>query len=601
MKRKRILGISAFYHDSAAALIHDEEIIGAVQEERFSRIKNDENFPLQSIKYLKDLSKIKSLNELDAIVFYEKPFLKFSRLLETYIEFAPKAFRQFSQAIPVWTQEKFFIKKIIKDQLKELDVNYEGKNIFFSQHHYSHASSAFFPSPFTNAVILCLDGVGEWSTSTIHIGNENKITLEKEIHYPHSLGLLYSAFTFFLGFKVNEGEYKMMGLAPYGIPKYENLIKEYLLDIKKDGSFRLNLDYFDYITDLQMTNSKFEKLFKLKKREPSENITLEHMNIASSIQKVTEDIILKITNAIYDEYKIENLCLAGGVALNCVANGKIIKEGKFKNIWIQPAAGDAGGSLGAALGYYYKNQENLRKVKTHDSMQSSLLGPEYNKEETESMLKKINANYSYFEHFDDLTNTVTDLIIQGKIIGWFQGRTEFGPRALGNRSILADPRGMETQKKINLKIKFRESFRPFAPIILEEYVEKYFGVNIKSKYMLIVLDLIKKFRNNEEVLNKTEGFKKLDILRSDFQSITHVDYSARLQTVSKESNFKLYKLLNEFYLKTKCPILINTSFNINNEPIVNDIYDAYKCFLTTDIDILVCNNFLLKREDQFSL
>ncbi len=595
---KKIIGISAFYHDSAAALIYDDKIISAVQEERFSRKKNDERFPINSIKYLKNIFNCK-LEELDAIVFYEKPLLKFNRLLETYVEFSPKGFEQFRKALPLWIKEKFFLKKLLIDNLKLIDSSYEGKNLKFSEHHYSHASSAFFPSPFKDALIFCADGVGEWCTTSVFIGNDKKIKQLKSLNFPSSIGLLYSAFTYFLGFKVNDGEYKMMGLAPYGKPKYVDLIYKNLIDLKEDGSFRLNMDYFDYATGLKMTNAKFEKLFDQKVRGQNEKIQNKHMDIAASIQKVTEAVVLKILTSLKKEYGQNNLCLAGGVALNCVANGIILKEKIFENIWIQPAAGDAGGSLGAALGYFHKEYDNPRIINDKDSMNSSLLGQEYTNEETKNILEKIGAKYKYYD-IPELNDRVVNYISEGKIVGWFQGKTEFGPRALGNRSIIADPRGINTQKTINLKIKFRESFRPFAPIILEEKVEEFFGIKLQSKYMLIVLKLLDKYRKNVEELGSKEGLEKLNVIRSDFQSIIHVDYSARIQTMNKFTNEKFNELLNNFYNKTGCPMLINTSFNINNEPIVNSIEDAYKCFMVTDIDILVCNNYLLIKENQIN-
>ncbi len=596
---KKILGISAFYHDSAAALTYDQEIISAVQEERFSRKKNDERFPVNSIIFLKNLAGI-NLNDFEAIVFYEKPLLKFNRLLETYVEFSPKGFEQFKKALPLWIKEKFFLKKLLIDNLRKIDENYSGKNLKFSEHHYSHAASAFFPSPYNEALIFCADGVGEWCTTSAFIGKNKEINQIKSINFPSSIGLLYSAFTYFLGFKVNDGEYKMMGLAPYGTPTYVDKIYKHLINVKEDGSFRLNMNYFDYATGLKMTNKKFEEVFNIKRREKNEEINLEHMNIAASIQEVTENLITKILISLKSEYNQKNLCLAGGVALNCVANGKILRKKIFDKIWIQPAAGDAGGSLGAALGYFFKTSKVERVIKNKDSMKSSLLGQEFSNDEIEKTLKSIGAKFKYYKNFDELLDLVTEELKNEKIIGWFQGKSEFGPRALGNRSIIADPRGIDTQKKINLKIKFRESFRPFAPIIMEEYVETLFGEKVESKYMLIVLKFLEKFRKNQEKLKNENGFKKLDIIRSDFQSVTHVDYSARVQSVSKETNERLYNLLKAFNNKTDCPMLINTSFNINNEPIVNSVEDAYKCFMVTDIDLLVCNNFILQKDDQIN-
>ena len=595
---KAVLGISAFYHDSAASLILDGEIITATQEERFTRKKHDSSFPTKSIEFILKKNNL-SISEIDKIIFHEKPFLKFERLLETYVGFAPKGFSQFSKAMPTWIKEKLFQKKLIIDSLKEIDNNFADKEkILFSEHHLSHAASAFFPSPYEEAIILTADGVGEWATTTVAIGRGNNLEIKKEIHFPNSLGLLYSSFTYYTGFKVNSGEYKLMGLAPYGDPIYENIIKKELIDIKKDGSFRLNQDYFNYSTGLTMTNNKFHKLFGEKPRDPNKaSLKKFHMDIASSIQKVTEEIILKITKSLKEEYKIKNLCLAGGVALNCVANGKIKKENIFENIWIQPASGDAGCSLGAALVYWYQDQKNERIVNKNDSMKGAYLGPSYNNSTVESSLKQLGAEFSFFED-EKLFEIIADELDNQKVIGWFQGAMEFGPRALGGRSIVADPRDIEMQKKLNLKIKFRESFRPFAPAILKHRVSDFFDNTKNSPYMLVTEQIKEKEKikiENNKLLY--EGFDKLKIRRSSIPSVTHVDYSARIQTVD-ENNGKFYKLLNKFYNKTGCPVLINTSFNIRGEPIVCSIEDAYRCFVNTEMDILVIENFIIKKQEK---
>ena len=593
-----ILGISAFYHDSAACIIIDGEIIAAAQEERFTRKKHDSQYPFNAIEFVLNYSKLK-LNEINHIVFFEKPFLKFERLLETYVAFAPKGFISFSKAIPIWIKEKLFQKKFLFNNLKRHDKNYvSDKNIYFSDHHLSHASSAFFPSPFEEAIILTADGVGEWATTTVAIGKKNKLEVYKEIHFPHSLGLLYSAFTYYTGFKVNSGEYKLMGLAPYGKPIYQNKIRK-LIDIKTDGTFRLDQSYFNYATGLTMTNNKFNKLFGKKQRDPNkEEITQFHMDIAASIQKITEEIMIKLVKSIKEEYKIENLCLAGGVALNCVANGKILKEKIFKNIWIQPAAGDAGGSLGAALVMWYNELGNKRIVNNQDSMKGSYLGPEYYQKDIENKLDKIGANFEVSDEKNLIDKTVNDLK-SGKAIGWFQGRMEFGPRALGARSILADPRSKTMQKNLNMKVKFRESFRPFAPSILETELTNWFDIDVNSPYMLMVANLKKNkiFEMTEEE-EKLFGIDKLNIKRSDIPAVTHVDYSARIQTVHKNTNEKYFKLLEKFFEQTKCPILVNTSFNVRGEPIVNTPEDAFNCFMGTNLDVLVIGNCYLKKNRQ---
>ncbi len=594
-----ILGISAFYHDSAAAIVIDGKIIAAAQEERFTRIKHDSSYPFHAMEFVLSFSKLK-LHQIDYVVFYEKPFLKFERLLETYVAFAPKGFKSFCMSVPLWLKEKLFQKKLIFNELKKYDENFSDINkIYFSEHHLSHASSAFYPSPFKEAIVLTADGVGEWGTTTVAIGKENELEILKEIQFPHSLGLLYSAFTYYTGFKVNSGEYKLMGLAPYGEPKYKKLITDNLIDIKDDGSFKLDQSFFEYSTGLKMTSKRFSKLFGNKPRNPEkEKLTQFHMDIASSIQEVTEDIMLRITNSLANEYNIKNLCLAGGVALNCVANGKILRSGKFKNIWIQPAAGDAGGSLGAALGLWHIELKKNRIINDRDSMKGSYLGPEYFQDEIEKKLKEVGANFEVLDE-DELIEKTSSALIEDKVIGWFQGRMEFGPRALGARSIIADSRSETMQKKLNLKIKYRESFRPFAPSVIREDVSKWFDLNCDSPYMLLVARVADKkcikMTKDEELLF---GIDKLNIKKSEIPAVTHVDYSARIQTVHKETNPKYYKLLSEFKKKSGCPVLVNTSFNVRGEPIVNTPIDAFKCFMGTEIDILVIGNFYLNKESQ---
>ena len=595
---KTILGISAFYHDSAATLIQDGQIIAAAQEERFTRIKHDASYPHNAINFVLKYSKL-TLNQIDYIVFFEKPFLKFERLLETYLAFAPKGFKSFSMSMPIWLNEKLFQKKFLYEKLRENDQEFSDiKKIKFSEHHYSHASSAFFPSPFEKAVILTLDGVGEWATSTVAVGDRNNLEIIKEIHFPHSLGLLYSAFTYYTGFKVNSGEYKLMGLAPYGIPKFKDLILQNLIDLKKDGSFRLNMKYFNYASGLTMTNDKFAELFGQDARDPKINkLTQFHMDIAASIQVVIEEIILKISKSIAEEFNIKNLCLAGGVALNCVANGKILKEGIFNEIWIQPAAGDAGGSLGAALAYWYKEMKNER-LNFSDQMKGSFLGPKFEEKEIENELISLSANFEKKDSKQIIIDTAKELS-NNKIVGWFQGRMEFGPRALGSRSILADPRSEKMQKNLNLKIKFRESFRPFAPSVLNEHVSEWFDLNYESPYMLLVANVKKsKQISMSDENEKLFGIEKLNIKRSSIPAVTHVDYSARIQTVHRNTNSKYYDLINEFKKITGCPILVNTSFNVRGEPIVCSVKDAFNCFMGTELDILVIENFILYKDRQ---
>ena len=593
-----ILGISAFYHDSAASLIIDGNIVAAAQEERFSRKKHDPRYPFNAVNYVLSEGKLK-LSEIDHIVFFEKPFLKFERLLETYMAFAPKGFESFSLSMPLWLREKLFQKKFLFEKLKQHDENYTDiKKIKFSEHHYSHAASAFYPSPFKDAVVLTLDGVGEWATTTVAIGKRNQLEMIKEIHFPHSLGLLYSAFTYYTGFKVNSGEYKVMGLAPYGKPKYKDLIIKELIDLKEDGSFKLNMKYFNYTTGLTMTNTKFSNLFGHPVRNPKKDLLNNfHMDIASSIQAVTEEIVIRLTKNIANEYKIKNLCLAGGVALNCVANGKILREKIFDNIWIQPAAGDAGGSLGAALAYWHHELRKPREI-FKDQMQGAYLGPKFSEKHIEDQLGQLKGKY-HKKTSNEISLTVAKQLSNSKTVGWFQGRMEFGPRALGGRSILADPRSEKMQKELNLKIKFRESFRPFAPSVLREDVNNWFELNYDSPYMLLVSDVKKdKQITMSEKDKKLFGIEKLNIKRSSIPAITHVDYSARIQTVHKETNPKYYNLLNEFKKITGCPVLVNTSFNVRGEPIVCSIEDAFNCFMGTNLDILVIENFILYKDEQ---
>ena len=595
---KSILGISAFYHDSAACILKDGKIIAAAQEERFTRKKHDPSYPHNAIEFVLRYSNLK-LSEVDQIVFFEKPFLKFERLLETYVAFAPRGFISFAKAMPLWIKEKLFQKNLLFHKLKVHDKNFKSdQNIFFSDHHLSHAASAFFPSPFNEAVVLTADGVGEWATTTVAVGKNNKLEIKKEIHFPHSLGLLYSAFTYYTGFKVNSGEYKLMGLAPYGKPVYEDKIKK-LVDIKEDGTFRLNQKYFNYATGLTMTNNRFNNLFGQKARDPkNEKITQFHMDIAASIQKVTEEIMIKLTRAIRKEYNIKNLCLAGGVALNCVANGKILKEKIFDNIWIQPAAGDAGGSLGAALALWYIEQDNKRKVNLDDDMKGSYLGTEFTQIEVENELKSIGANFEKF-NYRDLIDKTSEFLSDEKAIGWFQGRMEFGPRALGGRSILGDPRSDKMQKNLNLKVKYRESFRPFAPSVLKDDASKWFDIDVESPYMLLVANINpnKKIEMTEEQ-KKLFGIDKLNIKRSEVPAVTHVDYSARIQTVTKKTNNRYHDLISKFKEKTGCPIIVNTSFNVRGEPIVNTPTDAFNCFMGTELDYLVIGDCILDKNKQ---
>jgi len=595
---KFILGISAFYHDSAACIVKNGEIIAAAQEERFTRKKHDSSYPFNAIQFVLDYAGLK-LSEIDQIVFYEKPFLKFERLLETYVGFAPKGYTQFYKSMPIWLKEKLFQKNFLFNELKKHDRNFKSdKNIYFSDHHLSHAASAFFPSPFEEAIVLTADGVGEWASTTVAIGKENKLEIKKEIHFPHSLGLLYSAFTYYIGFKVNSGEYKLMGLAPYGEPIYQEKIKN-IIDIKEDGSFRLDQKYFNYATGLKMTNENFNDLFGHSPRNPiKEEISQFHMDIAASIQKVTEDIMIKLAKSLRSEYNIKNLCLAGGVALNCVVNGKILEKKIFDNIWIQPASGDAGGSLGAALALWYLENENKRVVNSNDDMKGSYLGPEFTQEEIEKELRSLGANFTTLE-YENLINKASDILSNEKAIGWFQGRMEFGPRALGGRSILGDPRSDKMQKNLNLKVKYRESFRPFAPSVLREDLSKWFNMNVDSPYMLLVAKIrSEKKIEMTETQKKLFGIDKLNIKRSEIPAVTHIDYSARVQTVNKNTNKPYYDLISKFKKKTGCPVLVNTSFNVRGEPIVNSPTDAFNCFMGTELDYLVIGNCILDKKKQ---
>ncbi|MEW6774929.1 MAG: carbamoyltransferase [Bdellovibrionota bacterium] len=596
----RVLGLSAFYHDSAAALIEDGRIVAAAQEERFTRKKHDSSFPQNALAYCLLEAKI-DLKDVDYAVFYDKPFLKFERLLETYLAFAPRGFRSFRMAMPLWLKEKLFQKSHLKQELEKHAPGYDWEGrLLFSEHHLSHAASAFFPSPFEEAAVLTMDGVGEWATSSVALGRGNSLQVQKEIHFPHSLGLLYSAFTYYTGFKVNSGEYKVMGLAPYGEPKYAKKIFENLVDLKEDGSFRLNLDYFDYCTGLTMTNTKFNALFGEPVRRAEEKLTQFHMDVAASIQAVTEEIVLRLTRALAKESGCENLCLAGGVALNCVANGKVLRDGKFRRIWIQPAAGDAGGALGAALcGYYLFNGKQRRPLEgAQDAMRGSYLGPSFPQEEIERRLQALGAKFQICEEESLLARTA-DALAGEKVVGWFQGRMEFGPRALGGRSILGDPRSPAMQKTMNLKIKYRESFRPFAPSILREKVGEWFDLEEDSPYMLLVADVKKQHRREmtaEE--KKLFGIDKLNVPKSTIPAVTHVDHSARIQTVHRETNPRYHALLTKFLERTGCPVLVNTSFNVRGEPIVCTPEDAFRCFMGTEMDVLAVGNCLLHKEEQ---
>jgi carbamoyltransferase len=595
----RILGISAFYHDSAAALVRDGEIIAAAQEERFTRKKHDSRFPSKAVEFCLAQDRV-GLSDVDFVAFYDKPFLKFERLLETYVAFAPRGLRSFAMAMPLWVREKLFQKNLLHNELKRFGKEFDWeRRLLFAEHHQSHAASAFYPSPFEDALILTMDGVGEWATTSVALGSGNHLEIIKEIHFPHSLGLLYSAFTYYTGFKVNSGEYKVMGLAPYGSPRFAKQILDHLIDLKADGSFRLNLDYFDYCTGLTMTNNKFDGLFEGPRRRPEELLTQRHMDLAASVQVVLEEAVLRITRALAAETRAKNLCLAGGVALNCVANGRLLRDGHFEGIWIQPAAGDAGGALGAALAAYHSFKGQPRKPNRHcDNMKGSYLGPEFSQTDIEQRLSTTGAKYTVLED-DKLLDACADALEAEKAVGWFQGRMEFGPRALGGRSILGDARSPKMQSMLNLKVKFRESFRPFAPSVLRENVCEWFELDQDSPYMLIVADVLQQRRrpmtNDEQNLF---GIEKLNVPRSDIPAVTHVDYSARIQTVHKETNPRYYALIQRFNQRTGCPVIVNTSFNVRGEPIVGTPEDAFRCFMGTDMEVLAIGNCFLRKEDQ---
>ena len=603
----KVLGISAFYHDSAASLIINGEIIAAVQEERFTRVKHTPDFPLNSIKYCLEESGL-SIDEIDAVVFYDKPLLKFERLLETYYTFSPKGLLSFLKSIPVWLNEKLFLKKLIYDGLSEIEVFDKKKlTLLFPEHHLSHAASAFFASPFKKSAVLTIDGVGEWSTASIGIGNSSDLKIIKELNFPHSVGLLYSSFTYFIGFTVNSGEYKLMGLAPYGNPnspdikKYVDIIKNELVEIKKDGSIWLNQIYFSYSTGLRMIKEKkWEKLFLFPIRKPDDEIKQHHCNLAMAIQIITDEIVVKMAKEAKKITNCENLCMAGGVALNCVANGVLEREKIFKNIFIQPASGDAGGSLGAALTVYYQYFKNERLIKEgSDLMSGTYLGPDFSDKEINLINKKVKAKYKKYKKYKDLSKFISTKISKGNVVGWFQGRMEFGPRSLGNRSILGDARNPDMQKKLNLKIKYREGFRPFAPSVLAENKKDYFDLEVDSPYMLLVSSLKKERRNSvPENYFDLPLFERLYYRRSDVQSITHLDFSARIQTVHKETNSRYWKLINEFKNQTGYGLVVNTSFNVRGEPIVCNPYDAFRCFMSTEMDYLVINNFVYAKTDQ---
>ena len=593
----RILGISAFYHDSAAALIKDGEIVAAAQEERFSRKKHDARFPVHAVEFCLAREGVQ-LPDVDYVVFYDKPFLKFERLLETYVTYAPRGLRPFQMAIPLWVREKLFQKSLLRDQLKALgDFDWQHR-LLFTEHHQSHAASAFYPSPFERALVLTMDGVGEWATTSAALGNGNQLEIFKEIHFPHSLGLLYSAFAYYTGFKVNSGEYKLMGLAPYGEPRYAQQIREHLIDLKADGSFRLNLDYFDYCAGLTMTSMQFDTLFGGPARQPQEPLTARHMDLAASVQTVLEEAILRMARALAAETAEKNLCLAGGVALNCVANGKLLREGCFERIWIQPAAGDAGGALGAALAAYHGFQGQPRRMTGCDGMQGSYLGPEFSQTEVERRLTAAGARFSVLNE-SELLDACVEALANEEAVGWFQGRMEFGPRALGARSILGDPRSPRMQSMLNQKIKFRESFRPFAPSVPREDVRDWFDLDTDSPYMLLVADVVERRRKPMTTeQQRLFGIEKLLVARSDIPAVTHVDYSARIQTVHAQTHPLYHALLRRFGQRTGCPVLVNTSFNVRGEPLVCTPEDAFRCFMGTGLDMLAVGRCLLRKQDQ---
>ena len=595
-----ILGISAFYHDSAAALILDGQIVAAAQEERFTRKKHDASFPANAIRYCLQEGKVRE-GELDYIAFYDKPLLKFDRLLETYLAFAPSGFRSFRMAMPVWLKEKIHFRGLLKNNFKDA----RRAKFVFTEHHESHAASAFFPSPFVDAAILTVDGVGEWTTAAIGIGESNRIRLLRELKFPHSLGLLYSAFTYYCGFKVNSGEYKLMGLAPYGTPRYADVIRKHLIEMKSDGSVWMNMDFFNYCQGLTMTNERFHELFGGPPRSPESQLEQRHMDLAASVQVVTEEIFLNMAREAYRVTKKKNLVLAGGVALNCVANGKLLREGPFEKLWIQPAAGDAGGSLGAALFVWHQLLEKPRTPAPEDSQHGSFLGPRLSNDEISRVLLETNLPHKKFDDESELLREVAALLANGKIVGWFHGRMEFGPRALGARSILADPRHPSMQSALNVKIKFRESFRPFAPCVLQERAAEIFDFpkNTESPYMLLVAPIQDKFRTNipdgdrRTMHSDPDLRRRVNVIRSTFPAITHVDYSARLQTVDARRHGRFYRLLKAFETQTHCPMLVNTSFNVRGEPIVCQPAEALRCFLATDMDALVLEDFLLLKKD----
>ena len=594
----RILGISAFYHDSAAALLIDGKLVAAAQEERFSRTKHDARFPKSAIAYCLQEGRTE-LSELDHVVFYDKPFLKFERLLETYLAFAPRGFASFRIAMPLWLKEKLFLKTLLREELSNIDAKFKSERLLFCEHHLSHAASAFYPSPFVEAVVLTMDGVGEWATTSMGFGKERQLAISKEIHFPHSLGLLYSAFTYYTGFKVNSGEYKVMGLAPYGEPKYVKLILDNVIDVKPDGSFWLDQSYFNYCTGLTMTGDKFHMLFGAPPRKPEDALTQRDMDLAASIQAVTEEVILRMTRSLAQETGAKNLCLAGGVALNCVANGKVLRDGRFEGLWIQPAAGDAGGAVGAAWAAYhqFENQPRLIHNKS-DRMQGAYLGPQFNDAEIADRLCAVGADFEVLDDGQAIARTVGALVAENAV-GWFQGRMEFGPRALGNRSILGDPRSPAMQKNLNLKVKYRESFRPFAPSVLAEDVADWFEFDSSSPYMMLVADVAERRRRMMSEEEKALfGIDKLNVPRSDIPAVTHVDYSARIQTVHKDTNPRYHALLSAFKQRTGCPVLINTSFNVRGEPIVCTPEDAFRCFMGSDIEVLVIGNCFLEKSRQ---
>jgi carbamoyltransferase len=594
----RVLGLSAFYHDSAAALVEDGHIVAAAQEERFSRKKHDPAFPSRAVEYCLQEADLR-LDQLDHIVFYDKPFLKFERLLETYVAMAPRGFRSFRLAMPLWLREKLFQKSLLRQKLVELGGDFDWKErLLFCEHHMSHAASAFFPSPFEHAAVLTMDGVGEWATTSTAIGSGNRLEIMQEIHFPHSLGLLYSAFTYYTGFKVNSGEYKVMGLAPYGRPKYAQRILDHILDLKADGSFRLDMSYFDYCTGLTMTNRKFADLFGEPEREPDQPLTAFHMDVAASIQAVLEEAVLRLTRSLAEQTGARNLCLAGGVALNCVANGKVLRDGNFENVWVQPAAGDAGGAIGAALAAVHLYKDQPRKPSGGDGMAGALLGPSFAQSEIERRLKDAGARFVVASE-DAMLEKTADALAAQQTVGWFQGRMEFGPRALGARSILADPRGPTMQKDLNLKIKRRESFRPFAPAVLRDRLGDWFELDVDSPYMLLVAQVRKaRPRANMHEGHVSPGVAELDAVHSEIPAVTHVDHSARIQTVHADTNPLFHRLLTRFYEKTGCPLLVNTSFNVRGEPIVCTPEDAFRCFMGNELEVLTVGNCIMQKADQ---